>query len=198
MTTPSPIPLLPLACSLLSLGCGSASHAAPAPATPGASTASASAPAPDGERRAPASPALAEAAATLQGTWRCRGSVAGPEGPSPSTVSLQATLALHDTWLRTDFVVTSGKYPYQFTAYRTFDPSSQSWLSLIADNLGGHTVSRSADGVTWTGTASSRMGELQIRDSESLLAPGELKLRGEYSADGGQSFHTGYELSCAR
>lgn len=42
------------------------------------------------------------------------------------------------------------------------------------------------------------MGELKIRDSEALLAPGKLTLLGQYSLDGGTSWSTGYELSCVR
>lgn len=189
----TPACLLPVVCSLLWLGCGSPSHAAPAPAA-----ASAAATPPSAEPATAASSALAEAATALQGAWSCHGSVVGPEGPSPSSARLAATLALDGTWLRTELVVTAGKYPYEFTAYRTFQSSVGTWLSLIVDNLGGHSVSRSTDGALWTGTSSSAMGELQIKDSETLLAPGKLALLGQYSLDGGTSWNTGYDLTCQR
>lgn len=192
--TRTPLFLLPSACTLLSLGCGSPSHAAPAPA---AASAAATAPA-SAQPATPAASALAEAAAALQGTWQCHGSVVGPEGPSQSKVEVRAALALGEAWLRTELQVVSGKYPYAFTSYRTYQPAAQAWLSVIVDNLGGHTVSRSADGVTWTGTASSPMGELHIKDTETLHAPGKLTLLGQYSQDGGASYGTGYELSCER
>lgn len=181
------------ACSLLCLACGNLSHAAPAAAAASAPPA----PSPSSEAATGASP-LAEAATTLTGTWSCRGAVVGPEGPSPSTARLEASLALDDSWLRTELVVSSGKYPYAFTAYRTFEAASQTWRSVIVDNLGGHSVSRSTDGVTWTGLSSSRMGELTIRDTEKVHAPGSLTMLGQYSLDGGESWSTGYELSCSR
>lgn len=187
MSTRSLTYLFSIACSLVLLGCGGTR----APAR-SAGTAT-----PQSVERATA-PELADAAATLAGTWDCRGSVFGPEGPSPSTVILDARLVLNDTWLQTDFAVASGRYPYGFTAHRTFEASSGSWVSLIVDNLGGHATSRSADGITWTGASRGPMGEMQIRDSETMLSPGRMIMVGQYSLDGGTSWSTGYELSCER
>ena len=97
---------------------------------------------------------------------------------------LDTRLVLDDARLRTDFVVASGRYPYELTAHRTFEVSSGTWVSLIVDNLGGHAASRSADGITWTGTSRGPMGEMQIRDSETMLSPGRMIMLGQYSLDG--------------
>jgi hypothetical protein len=58
-------------------------------------------------------------------------------------------------------------------------------------------VSRSADGVIWTGESTSPMGKIQIRDTETLVSPGEMKMLGQYSPDG-ESWSTGYDLSCRK
>lgn len=197
MPDPSPAILLVTACSLGLAACGGPPPA-PRAAVGVAEAGTATTPPSAAVITTSAASALAEAARALVGTWDCRGSVFGPEGPSPSRVSLETRPALDGAWLHTEFAVTSGKYPYEFSAYRTFQASSGAWVSLIADNLGGHTVSRSADGVTWTGTSSSPMGELQIKDSENVLAPGKLALLGQYSLDGGATWSTGYELACTK
>lgn len=171
------------------IGCGARSPG-DTPSTTPSTTASEEVPA--------STPALAEAARTLAGRWRCRGSVVGPEGPSASVVVVDAELDLGGTWIQTRFSVESGRYPYEFTAYRTFDTTSGSWVSLIVDNLGGHTVSRSTDGVAWTGSSRTPMGELPIRDTETLLASDRMHMLGQYSTDGGASWSTGYDLSCER
>ncbi|MEY4548096.1 MAG: hypothetical protein RL685_4291 [Pseudomonadota bacterium] len=169
-----------IACALPALGCGAAKATPPGsePATAGTS-------------------ALAEAASALAGAWRCSGAVYGPDGPSPSEVALEVGLDLDRAWLRTAFVVSSGKYKYSFNAYRTFDPSVNHWVNVIVDNLGGRALSASADGVTWTGESSGPMGNMKIRDTETLVAPGELRMLGEYSLEAG-SWSAGYELSCKR
>lgn len=179
-----------IVCSSIPLGCAGTLHATTAAATAATATV---------EPAIPAAPsALADAAGTLAGTWQCNGSVFGPDGPSPSSVTFGARLALDRAWLQTEFVVTSGRYPYKFTAYRTFVASSGTWANLIVDNWGGYTVSHSADGITWTGTSSSPMGEMMIRDTETSLSRGRMTMRGQYSLDAGASWNSGYDLSCER
>ncbi|MET0401000.1 MAG: DUF1579 family protein [Cystobacter sp.] len=143
-------------------------------------------------------PGTAEAAQALSGTWRCSGSIYGAHGKaSPSKVTLHVRLDLDKTWLRTEFVVSSGEYKYNFTAYRAFDASSNKWVNVLVDNMGGHGVSRSTDGVTWLGESSGPMGRMKIRDTETLVSPGKLNMRGEYSLDG-RTWSTGYDVSCKR
>ncbi len=180
--------------SLTLLGCGGPRHTALAPATAEAAKATS----PPAEPALTAASALADAAESLAGTWDCNGSVSGPEGPSPSRVTLNVGLVLDGAWLRTHFAVVTGSYPYSFNAYRTFVASSGTWVNLIVDNLGGRTVSRSADGITWTGTSSSPMGEMRIRDTESTPSPGAMAMLGQYSLDNGATWNTGYELSCEK
>ncbi len=186
------------AVSLAAWGCGGARPRAPGSASSASSPSaspSASPSTPSLTSTPPSSPQVAAAARELLGRWRCTGEVFGPDGPSPSTATLEATLVLGGAWLVTELSVVAGKYPYQFIAYRTFEPSSQSWVTFIADNLGGHATSRSADGVTWLGTSSSPM---KIRDAERARAPSQLDMLGQYSLDGGVTWSTGYELSCAK
>jgi hypothetical protein len=180
MTPATRFLLATLSCTLVSLGCGRAATNSPK--------------GPDVAVRTP----LSEAARALVGTWRCSGSLYGIDGaPSPSEVGLELKLDLHGAWLKSELRVTSGKYPYGFNAYRTFDPSASQWVSVIVDNMGGHAVSRSADGVVWTGESTGPMGKIQIRDTETLVSPGEMKMLGQYSPDG-ESWSTGYDLSCRK
>lgn len=172
------------ACALALLGCG---------ATPAASPATIPSVGP-GE-----SSPMVESAQTLAGVWHCSGAIHGPDGPATSEVTLDVELdrKLDGSWLRSVFTVASGKYPYKFTSYRTFDSSSNTWVNVIVDNLRGYTVSRSTDGVTWTGESSGPMGGMKIRDTETLVSAGRLKMQGEYLLDG-KSWTTGYDLACAK
>lgn len=172
---------LAISVSLSALGCRHGRPAAPTPPSP-----------------ATASPSLTTAAGALVGAWQCNGSVYGPDGPSPSTATLVAGLALDGAWLQTELAVISGKYPYKFTWYRTFETSSRTWVTFIADNLSGHAFARSSDGITWIGTSTGPMGEMKIRDSETMLAASRMRMLGQYSLDGGDHWSTGYELSCAK
>ena len=176
--------LASVACSLAYLGCGGSPAAAKA--TP-----------PKVEPAIDAPSALADAARALAGTWRCSGSVYGPDGAAASEVSVNVRLdaGLDEAWLQTTFAVATGKYKYKFASHRTFDSSSNKWVNVIVDNLGGHAVSRSTDGVTWTGDSSGPMGTMKIRDTETFISPGKLKMLGQYSLDG-SSWSTGYDLSC--
>jgi hypothetical protein len=165
--------------SSLSFGCGRPlPAAAPAPA-------------------ASAGPVFAQAARDLVGTWQCQGAIHGPDGASPSEVALDVGLVLDGTWIRTAFVVTSGKYPYQFQSLRAFDAKSSEWVNVIVDNMAGHALSRSREGVTWTGESHGPMGKLVIRDTDTLEPSGSLHLLGQYSLDG-SSWSTGYDVSCQR
>jgi hypothetical protein len=179
-----PAALLSVACSLMSLGCGRAALTSPPDSAAG-------------DLQTPTA-VLTDSAKALSGRWSCSGSIHGPDGsPSPSEVSLEIRLELDQAWLRTDFVALSGAHEYDFTSYRTFHPLPNQWVNVIVDNLGGHAVSSSDDGVTWTGESRGPMGGMQIRDLETLAAPGELTMRGQYSLDG-KSWRTGYDLACRK
>lgn len=140
---------------------------------------------------------MADVARELTGTWTCNGSIHGPGGASPSKVRFEARLELDKAWLRTDFVAVSGAYPYKFTSYRTFDSKSRTWRNVILDNMGGEATSSSTDGITWVGESTGPMGRMKIQDTEHLVSPGKLTLRGQYSMDG-LSWSTGYDLTCER
>ncbi len=178
MSTPSQrFSFVAIAGSLLLLGC--AGNPAPAPAT------------------AAASP-LAHAADALSGSWQCRGSIYGPDGsPSPSEVTVDVKLDLDAAWLQAAFAVSSGTHKYKFSSYRTFDKSSNKWVNVIVDNLGGHATSASTDGVVWVGDSHGPMGTMAIRDTETVVSSNEMKMLGQYSLDGA-TWRTGYELSCER
>lgn len=141
---------------------------------------------------------LEEAAEALTGTWHCQGAIHGPDGPSPSEVTLEVALVLDRTWLRSEFRTTSGKHAYAFVSHRTFDPASGHGVNVLVDNQGGHALSRSTDGKVWTGESHGAMGSMQIRDTDQLVSPKELRVEGRYSTDGGASFATGYDLSCRK
>ncbi|WP_426746205.1 DUF1579 domain-containing protein [Myxococcus faecalis] len=149
------------------------------------------------ESAAPAASAVSDAARELIGTWTCNGSIHGPGGASPSKVRFEARLELDKAWLRTDFVAVSGEYPYKFTSYRTFDSTARTWRNVILDNMGGDATSSSTDGVTWVGESTGPMGRMKIQDTEHLVSPGMLTLRGQYSMDG-MSWNTGYDLTCEK
>ncbi|GEN10571.1 hypothetical protein SAMN05443572_103259 [Myxococcus fulvus] len=167
------------------VGCrGTSSNAAPSPPSTADSTRAATS-------------AIADAARELTGTWTCSGSIHGPSGASPSEVRFEARLELDKAWLRTDFVTVSGEYPYKFTSYRTFDATSRTWRNVILDNMGGEATSSSTDGSTWVGESTGPMGRMKIQDTERLVSPGKLTLRGQYSMDG-VSWSTGYDLTCEK
>ena len=173
-----------LVCSLVLHGCGGTSSKPPA--------------VPEAARHAPASTPLAESARALTGRWHCSGAIYGADGAaSPSQVTLDVELDLDSAWLRTEFAVSSGKYGYGFKSYRTFDSSSKKWSNVIVDNMGGHAVSSSIDGVTWIGESHGPMGKMEIRDTETLTSPSALTLLGQYSLDT-RSWSTGYDLSCSK
>ncbi|MCP3169081.1 DUF1579 domain-containing protein [Myxococcus qinghaiensis] len=144
-----------------------------------------------------AASALADAAKDLTGRWTCSGSVHGPGGASPSEVTVEFRPDLDKAWLRTDFAVSSGEYKYKFTSYRTFDAASRKWMNVIIDNLGGYSTSSSTDGITWVGESSGPMGKMSIKDTEHVVSPGEMNMRGEYAQEG-LNWSTGYTLSCKR
>ena len=180
---PSTASLAAIACSLVLLGCGARPLKPPE--------------APQASQPAAAS-ALADAAEALAGTWSCTGAVYGANGAaSPSQVSLTVALALDEAWLRSDFAVLSGEHRYEFTSYRTFDTAASQWVNVILDNLRGHALSRSTDGVTWTGESSGPMGSMKIKDTETIASPGKLDITGQYSLDG-RAWSPGYELSCLK
>jgi hypothetical protein len=141
---------------------------------------------------------LAQADETLRGTWHCTGAIHGPDGAAESEVTVNVALdrELDGAWLRTTFTVTSGKYPYKFTSYRTFDASANVWTNVIVDNLRGLATSKSADGATWLGESSGPVGAMKIRDTETIVSAHKMRMRGEYSRDGGWAL--GYELGCER
>jgi len=200
---PSAVAFAALTCSFVLLGCaGSQLKAAEAPESRGAAEAAASpargtAPTAETKPTTPAASALADAARALTGTWSCNGTVHGPHGPSPSQVTLEIGLDLDQAWLRTRFAVSSGEYHYAFDAHRTFDTAKGQWVNVIVDNVGGHALSASTDSVTWLGESSGPMGTMQIKDTETLVAPGQVNMVGQYSFDG-TTWNTGYELSCKK
>jgi hypothetical protein len=176
-----------IAGSFVSLGCGRSEKPPKGPdavALPG---------------RAPAPHAsLAESARVLAGTWRCSGSLYGGDGTAgPSEAALHVGLDLDEAWLKAEIAISSGKHEYEFHSYRRFDTASSQWVNVIMDNMGGHAVSRSTDGITWTGESTGPMGAMAIRDTEAIVSPGEMKMLGQYSLDG-KTWSTGYELSCKK
>jgi hypothetical protein len=146
-----------------------------------------------------AAPTSQPAKSTSTETWQCSGAVYGPDGPAPSKIVLEVERdpRLAEAWERTDFAVSSGKYPYRFRAYRRFDAASKTGSNVIVDSLGGYTVTSSVDGEIWTGESRGPMGAMKIKDSETVTAPGKMKMVGQYSPDG-ITWHLGYDLSCAR
>lgn len=203
---PSAFLFAAIACSLVFHGCGGRFLKSPegpeaithAPPEAFPNPAAAKATTPKVEPASTAASALADTARTLAGTWNCSGSVYGADGAaSPSKVTLDVSLGLDSAWLQTRFVVSSGKYKYNFNSYRTFDTSSSKWVNVIVDNLGGHAVSWSTDGVVWSGESSGPMGKMEIRDTETIVSPGEVNMLGQYSLDG-RNWGTGYELSCKK
>jgi hypothetical protein len=197
-------------CSLVSLGCGG--NSLKSPEAPDAVSLASQAPATDAvPKPAPAkgappkrelantpASALAAPAEALGGAWSCSGAVYGPDGAaSPSKATLNVRLGLDEAWLQTEFVVLSGAHKYKFNSYRTFDTASSKWVNVIVDNLGGHAMSSSTDGVTWTGESSGPMGGIKIRDTETIVSTGAMNMLGQYSLDG-TNWSTGYDLSCKK
>jgi hypothetical protein len=188
---------------------------APAPAKPAAAPAAGkdvkAAPAPGAAPAKPAEPAAAEppmpqpapelaaAAKASSGTWRCKGNVYGPDGTArPSTGVSKTKVDLDKFWITTSFAETTGKNKFKFTTYRTFDPASKKWTSIMVDNWGGYQVSTSTDGVTWEGTSNSPMGVVKAKDTETLVSPKEQHLVGQYSKDNGKTWVNGYDVTCKK
>jgi hypothetical protein len=166
ITRATPFLLTTLTCSLVILGCGRA--ATNSPKGPDATPAARQEPMPQAPPDGASTPAtgkvaaptpLGESARALVGTWHCSGSLYGTDGKaSPSEVALEVKLDLDAAWLKSELRVTSGKYSYGFNAYRAFDTAASQWVNVIVDNRGGHAVSRSTDGVIWTGESTGPMG----------------------------------------
>ncbi len=143
-------------------------------------------------------PEIAKLGKQSAGTWTCKGNMARGNGSSaPLAATIAVKLDLDNAWVATTLVEKGG--PLKWTEYRTFDPVAKQWTKLQMANTSGYAVSTSlgeqAGTWTWTGTATSPNGTLQLRDHEQAEGKG-IKRWGE--AQLGGFWQKTYEVSCKR
>jgi hypothetical protein len=135
------------------------------------------------------------------GTWTCKGNTMRGDGSStPLTASVSVRLDLDNAWVVTSLVEKSG--PLKWTEYRTYDAVAKQWSRVQLANTSGYVVSTSLGEQggkwTWTGTARSPNGSLELRDYEQ--ADGKdgkaIKLWGEAMLGG--SWTKLYEVTCRK
>lgn len=143
-------------------------------------------------------PEIAKVGKDSAGTWTCKGNASRGNGSSaPLTATVTVKLDLDNAWIATTLVEKAG--PLKWTEYRTYDGVAKQWTKLQMANTSGYMVSTSlgeAGGKwTWTGTATSPNGSVQLRDYEQAEGKG-IKRWGE--AQLGGVWQRTYEVSCKR
>lgn len=141
---------------------------------------------------------IAALAKTLTGTWSCKGNTSRGDGSStPLSATVVSRLDLDNAWISTTLVEKGGTL--KWTEYRTYDPRASQWTRIQIANTTGHVISTSPGEQTgkwtWTGTASSPMGSLQLRDYEQKDGK-SLKLWGEAQISG--AWQKLYEVTCKK
>ncbi len=141
---------------------------------------------------------IAALAKTLAGTWSCKGNTSRGDGSStPLSATVVSRLDLDNAWISTTLVERGGTL--KWTEYRTYDPRASQWTRIQIANTTGHVISTSPGEQTgkwtWTGTASSPLGSLQLRDYEQKDGK-SLKLWGEAQISG--AWQKLYEVTCKK
>jgi hypothetical protein len=143
-------------------------------------------------------PEIAKVGKDSAGTWICKGNASRGNGSSaPQTTTLTVKLDLDNAWIATTLVEKAG--PLKWTEYRTYDGVAKQWTKLQMANTSGYVVATSLGEQggkwTWTGTATSPNGSVQVRDYEQAEGKG-IKRWGE--AQLGGVWQRTYEVSCKR
>jgi hypothetical protein len=143
-------------------------------------------------------PEVAAVGKQMLGAWQCKGvSLRGDGSSAPLTATLTIKLDLDNAWIVTALAEVKG--PLKWTEYRTFDAIAKQWTKIQLASTTGHVISTSTGESggkwTWTGTATSPQGTLQLRDFEQLDAK-QIKLWGE--AQLGGTWQKAYDVTCKK
>ncbi|MDX2089395.1 MAG: DUF1579 family protein [Kofleriaceae bacterium] len=146
---------------------------------------------------------IAASLKTMQGTWKCTGSMTGPDGQPVAMKSTQKTKGdLDGWWIQDSYEGTMGKAKFRFVAYTTYDATAKKWRRVFIDNTGGQMIGTS-DGVKdgkldYNLDSMGPMGGGQFRDHTDLTDPKALKTWGEMSMDKGKTWMKVYEMTCKK
>ncbi len=143
-------------------------------------------------------PEIARVGKESAGRWTCKGNMSRGNGSSaPLTATVTVKLDLDSAWIATTLVEKAG--PLKWTEYRTYDAVAKQWTKLQMANTSGYVVSTSLGEQggkwTWTGTQTSPLGTVQLRDYEQTEGKG-IKRWGE--AQLGGVWQKTYEVGCKR
>lgn len=178
----------------------------PAPAKDAKPTAGAPAVAPT-KAEPPAMPKppaeIATVLKSLQGTWRCTGTMPGEDGQPVAMKSTNKTKAdLDGWWIQDTYDGTMGKAKFKFVAYTTYDAGSKKWRRLFVDNMGGQMIGTSdglKDGkLDFNLDSMGPMGSSQFRDHTEIVDAKNYKAWGEISTDKGKKWDKVYEMTCKK
>lgn len=146
------------------------------------------------------SPEVAKLGKELAGTWHCKGATMRGDGSStPLVATVTTKLDLDNAWVQTA-LVEDKQAGLKFVEYRSHDAVAKQWTRIQLVSTSGYVVGTSLgekDGMwTWTSTATSPSGTLQLRDHEQRTGKQERKLWGEALLGG--SWQKLYEVSCKK
>jgi hypothetical protein len=145
------------------------------------------------------SPETAALGAKIVGFYRCKGAQIEVDGSSrPLLGQITIKLELDSGWIQSTFIQDQPAM-FQLTDYRSYDNVAKQWTRLELTSASAHVISTSLGeqngSWTWTGTESSSIGTMQVRNHEQI-AKDSLKLWGEALLGG--SWQKQYEMSCTR
>lgn len=164
----------------------------------------------DGDAKVPPPPAatmpkppadITAVAKVMTGTWKCTGTAVGMDGKeAPAKGTFKNKSDLDGWWITSSFTETK-KGGYKFTSFSSFDEKTRKWTKSMFDNMGGRETTESTgmkdNKVLWTGSASGPMGAMQSRHTEDIVSPKEVKMSGEFSADG-KAWMKAYDMVCKK
>jgi hypothetical protein len=144
----------------------------------------------------------------IGGNWRCTGTsfdmATNANKSSNATMSVKMEPSLDKFWIMSSFAEKKGKEnpnPYKFSAFRTFNPKTKKWTSVMIDNMGMEFKSTSAGPVNgvvaWESQGEWEGKKYWARDTETSKGPREVTMKGEISMDG-KTWQTMYDMACKK
>lgn len=151
---------------------------------------------------APTAPeALSQHTKLVKGTYQCKGTTLQNGTMQATAGSLTFAPHLGGLWLKAAYKET-GKIPYAYEAFVTYDAVSQSWHRLLVDNRGGQEATTTnavsqASLAVWTGIGRDKNGVYGVRHSETMDTKQAIVVD-EVSRDAGKTWIKTTELNCKR
>jgi hypothetical protein len=141
----------------------------------------------------------------IQGTWKCSGTGASPDGKQMAmTFTITNKQDLDKFWIVTTMTSKKTKESpmvYKFTSYTTYDAATKKWVRVMVDNMGGWEQSTSAGNtngqILWEGKAGGMGMTYTTKHTEQIVGPKENKMSGQMSMDG-KSWMPMYDATCKK